>query len=1457
MFSAVTGPKQLYKHQLLQIIFTALLSNSEQSVAQVAFNCLCKYKIPYLVPYNNQLRQILTKGELRDALAKFDVSKDGKVIDQQHRDQFIPILTRILFGRFTARNTGRKSAKDSPDARRAAILSFLSGLNSERNEYGSFVYLMIRPFIPPGASTKIDCSRVGDCMYERKRISLLLDATKTISVQSISHVLPQRRMGYLNLLSSVISHFGHSCRIYLPVFIPITLAMVEFSELDRKSSSQSSETAHTILEGVNKEDEKKSGARDPSSRFSSRQVRSVAFSALSGVFSRFPSINYSQYTDRMWTAFLPSLFKLPDMVINAENPPMLLRMIEVLSSHPRLVSLLVDDAVVAVIKCISSSSRSCVIEICLTFIDNLLTEGKSMDSPADGDGTEVGVKLIEANLDLIISQFAQRLESPGSIDVRGSHRPPGSDAVTKKKELAVLCRVSELLVVSSDGIQGVRGLIDEKKASMLYSLCKLLLTFTKPGGKSHDDVKMNVLKIIQSFIPMMKSEDILLMHSDLSKLLGPDKSKAGMINAQLRQELVQIFFIIADKIDDCPSFKDVATALKDLNAWNTKRLDEHDFDAMLPVLTGLASNEDNSYHWLHFANEDANNLVPIIYHCFHSLYDSDGVVSRGSFKALETFVSIACNKAKNGQTDMTCTWLKVLQTVFVRCIRSGISTTNDSVRRSFVLLLAKLSRVASNLESLHLYGDLCLLARDDDIEQDFFINITHVQTHRRGKALVRLRKYLSTDLQTCPFNQPSLGNILLPLVIHPVYECTKSSEETLALEAVATIGAISRNLNWSKYQSTLWNFLIQIPRHAVQERYLIGAICAMLDAFHFDMESSSRQSDKEEADRLDEDNAVRKTICRRIIPKVEQYLIKEGTDKTGSRLKLIRPPIALALLKLFQKLPENEFNQKLPNLLLTVCGVLQSKDSSAREDARKTMSRMAVTLGVNFLPSILRELTISLSHGYQLHVRSATLLSILIALSDHYVRPDDISAEDAQNLSFDKCVPAMMELIQEDIFGVASEMKAAESTKKRVIIEAMGVKSYESLEIMSRLILFRPSLAASKAAPLSSVHAIVQPLLERLRLPDVDKATIGKVRECLNKVVVGISRNTSAIAVEIMPFVYTTITSLLDASLNCDDPMSDSDDDDSEKDISMQISGGKRSLINSSMPVKKKLKGTVSSWMPSEKGNVSDARGALDLKKKQTQELRQVRDGASAPKLTGNSRHGPAATSAKKNFNDPSQLSIVVFVLSLFHSSLKRSKLDWNDSDVKSMADPFVPFLTKCVKDCSDKEAILLCLRCLNFLLRWDLPSVPGSAKVLCSNVLNILTSVGTDARNEMTQGCFKILSFLLHLDKKAGAVKILSDDDVEAINGTSDIAGDGGGMPLKKAQMRALISLLHGAITDVMPHNSTLALIKTIASRKYLSAEFYDMMEIILKLNVQSQHENVRQVSGITDLKSEMFWFA
>jgi len=715
-----------------------------------------------------------------------------------------------------------------------------------------------------------------------------------------------------------------------------------------------------------------------------------------------------------------------------------------------------------------------------------------------------------------------------------------------------------------------------------------------------------------------------------------------------------------------------------------------------------------------------------------------------------------------------------------------------------------------------------------------------------------------------------VAGVLLPLAMHPIYECTKNSEAGYALEAVATVGAISRHLPFHKWSAVLQKVIVQVKRnkHDEQERFLIGTICAVMDGFHFDVavavpvdagaaedppDNDEQEEGKKETDPADAaafpepaggapGNTVLRTLGRRILPAVESLLMKDAGPKSKSRA--LRAPVALALLGLFRRLPPAETDARLPGLLLKVCGALRSRESDHRDRARETLAKMAVALGDGRLKELLTGLGHVLREGYMLHVRAHTLHTVAGALwqarSTEGGDGDAAAAggdDGATEPAFDTALPTVMDFVLQDLFGVAAEMRETKDVNRRVIREAVGTRSYETLEIVSRMLLFRPS------APKPSVDVVVGPLLQKLRAPDVGSADVRKVRECLDRVAAGLSRNGSVRATDCLRFVHDTIAPFLASDPNFapdGDGGSDSEEELTPIEVTRTSSTSKKKREDAG-----KAAPQIAVWLPS-LHEVHDKKSAAETKKRRAAELHKVLDGASAPKLTGRSRHG-AASAKRAGLSDPSVACGVAFGLSLLHSLLKKSKLDWNDSEICEIADRFVPVLTACVGNCRQNDIILLSLRCLGYFLRWDLPSIPANARLLGTAALKLLTGSGgaTSTRQEITQCCFKALTLLMSYDRKTEGTATQKAGGTGTVGGAApDPVGRGSALVLTDGQMDVLVSLLQSSVTDSDHHNATFGLVREILTTKFLSPGLYDMMDQVLCLTVQSQKDSVRQLS-------------
>ena len=1403
-FASVNGPQQLYKHKLLLSIFLSFLGSQDNILSQTAFSFVLKFKLPYLVHYSDTLKKLYEKGMLRDALMQLNSDVEEGKIHSDHRQGLIPVISRILFGRLSSRGGGgSKSSKDSPSARRTAVVSFLSSFCHDDDELYPFLYLMMRVYIPTNFT--MHPIEMQDKDSHREIMKSITDS-ESFDYNSIP---VQVHQGFLNVLEAVISQLGRKMVPFVPTFMSIVFKLCKTYEVKGKDEYQE----FTTIQDARTESNDDETSIGPNSR--SGSVRSLCYTRLANIFAIFSDIiDISQYKKSLWESLDQSLLLLPVMVLNSDKVPSLLYMLRVMSGETSLVSMLTgnDHIVPSVLMCLSASSKSVIIETVLIFIDNLL-------------GFEDGRILLHHHIDLMLDQFASRMGCAPMSPIRSSNgkskqHPKGQN--TWRRELSILCKVSELVD------ENVCSSIVSKSSKAMETMCELLIPYLDINRGIPDPDKQRILDILEVMIVKVSPASAADHYVTLAALLGPFKAKSGILSRTLRKSLATVLSCIANTA--YPTAIPSTALLNRLCAVSIKRIDEMDYDLVIPAISDLGSTS-GEVGWLNLCCSNAGStepfvLLPLMYTCFNFMFDDDGVVSRGSFNALMVLVSVASREVTAHASD---TWKKFLEGSIVPLIKSGICSHVEFTRRFYILLLKEIIQRNAKVPSPMLFSDLSCLIRDDEPDLDFFHNITHVQLHRRARALQRLRKMLIVDSDEAAvfeFSLQSLSNVLLPIATHPIYESKTKLDENFALEGIATVGAISRHLSWSKYNSLLWNHLTQFERHPELEKYLIGLICAIIDGFHFQIDAGDKCVGDNNNKSTSATNAIWRALENRIIPKIEQMMVK---DKTGKKGAMLRPMVLLALHKLVHKLPTDMFQSKLPRLLAVVCDGLRNKESDARDVARISLAKMVVEMDLMYLSDVLRELATSLNEGYKLHVRNATIHTILLEVAKVYNPPD---AVDPFTLPvFDKSVPALMDLIQQDIFGEAQERRDAQGNQVRFVKEAGGAKSANSLELIASMILFRPT----QILEASSVHMLVTPLLERIRSPGVSTTVTRRIKECLARIVSGLLRNPSLQNESVIQFVYATLEPFVSkheigqVMELMDDDIS-SDEDDPVKPI--HVSGKRKTTLSDGA---RDVKGHVVEWRPSTIKLAKTRKAARRDKEQLELESFKVLDGASAPKLTGSSRMTTATKATSNSVNDTATVCAVVFGLQLLSPMLK----NWNESNSKmdsNVLDRFVPLLTTCVCRCRNTDVVLMALRCLGFLLKTDLPSLARCSKSLATKTLDLITSAGSN--QEMLQATFKMLTFLISYDRKVGGI-------IES--GDNPLAGKS--LPLNDEQLQVLLSFLRESVTSSDHYNAAIALIKSIMSRRYVSVEFYDLMETMLEQSVRSSKSTLRDQSGIVFL--------
>lgn len=503
VFAAVKGPQQLFKHKVLLQIFVSFLANPDARLSNLAFSCVLRFKLPYLSPYVDHVQPMLKREGLREALTKFDLSEDSEIVDAEHRLLLLPIVIRILFGRFSARGNGaKKSSKDSPTARRAAILSFFSGIGNNGGELNYFIYMMIRTFIPRNISMKNESVQI-----EKAALTRLIEASEKITSTEMTYIPLKRQEGFLNLLTDVITQIGFGVKDFVPTFTNLLLAISEQTE-----HALVANTKNQAMKNEPNYDERTAVEHDGNAGIG--RIRTLTFLRLADIMTKFASsIDFSVHAERLWKSMSSSVIALPNTVINAEKPPSALQLIETISSHHGLIPLLhqSDSAVVAVFKCIAGTTRMNVMNCVLRIIGGLLTDGGTLDDRSMSCNAQtMGHTIILQNIHMLIAQFTDRLTSISKnthldeeVDVgrRFLNKSPRQPNPTDGLQLNILCRVTELLVSATEA--------NEEHIATMETLCNLLVPLLK--FDSHPN-QLYVMRTVNSLIPKLSTTQASMSH---------------------------------------------------------------------------------------------------------------------------------------------------------------------------------------------------------------------------------------------------------------------------------------------------------------------------------------------------------------------------------------------------------------------------------------------------------------------------------------------------------------------------------------------------------------------------------------------------------------------------------------------------------------------------------------------------------------------------------------------------------------------------------------------------------------------------------------------------------------------------------------------------------------------------------------------------------------------------------
>lgn len=724
-------------------------------------------------------------------------------------------------------------------------------------------------------------------------------------------------------------------------------------------------------------------------------------------------------------------------------------------------------------------------------------------------------------------------------------------------ELHLLCRISEELLSSPD-------VIIESNCVTNFSTLLLGMIRTYSMSKKvrvEEDWLLSVLKVYKALIRRM--DDVSHHVNFISRLFGPSSHSFSLFNAHtVRSLLCETYADLAAHPSTRGLLTSSSVAIANLTAFDKTLMGGRDYSLCMPVFQALCakSSVEYSLSWSSLMgpsncdNEarSGSMCVVVMYEILRCMHDEEQALRGAALACLKQLAEDGFSWAYISTDNIN--WLDNIKSGLLPAIHFGLQHGSDSVKKGFVQLLAHVVKVVNTLiengvfireeERIAFHSDLGVLTHMDP-EQDFFENISHMQIHRRVKAMTKVRSVFEngTSIATS-----SAVHVLVPIALHPLGsdEFLKKDHLMLLQEAAQLLGTLSGHLPWTHYYGTVKRVLKLLDNlRTDKEKILLNALCNVLENFPFDLNvkdirvkegsiivadcrdgieiepedkdldedgediaendfnHGDRTDDKIEQDGLSSKEKIIGIIMKSLMPWIRAYLFKEETNPKGVKVKVVRSQVAVALTKLIRRLnpplvTQEQKNTLFSNLVINVISTLKGPDVTARDLARESLAKMVQAMGMEYLYTVLNELKHMLKEGYQRHVRNYTVRAVLSTVLEKYTPPADAESMltraqsdlDPITPDFDKCIPILMECVMDDLVGRTHDDMTHDGKVKSQIREQKGNKANDILELVSRCILFRPSYALrsiNNPSSVSSIHAIVIPLVECLTSADEDE----------------------------------------------------------------------------------------------------------------------------------------------------------------------------------------------------------------------------------------------------------------------------------------------------------------------------------------------------------------------------------
>ena len=891
-----------------------------------------------------------------------------------------------------------------------------------------------------------------------------------------------------------------------------------------------------------------------------------------------------------------------------------------------------------------------------------------------------------------------------------------------------------------------------------------------------------------------------------------------------------------------PPLQPSSSILTSLNSYSTTDIDEFDYDERMRGYLALTPEA-----WRQFTTTIA--VAPLIQQCARDLRNPDDLALRhAAAQALSQLIDSSSadsgsgsdekegeqqgggkkkNTRKKGSTHSTATTVETvvipsIQRVLFPQLKKSVGDPSLAVRQEHLTLIRKLAITLPT----H-YPDLQTLTHED-AEADIWLNVVHLQLHRRARGFARLTKMLSVtgasagpgaaeagapdEVGHATSASISIGvmvGLIAPMLQQVIIESKSTSgDEGLVAghevkqidvdkganvvdAAVGCLGALARVLPWIQYKQLLGQYLRLMKKHSGEEgsssKAVLRAVCAILDNFHFDIamvvveEAVVVEEEVEEDDDSDEDDGI--VVQEELLLLEKQRQQQKAKDEAEEKKEILRMLSQRVVPELRAHVVAGE--KVRASVALALVKVLKLlPDQLMRLELPRTLQTVAnlLRLRLQRLRDDARSVLVAMAKDLGPEYLQFTIEVLRSALPDrgftahvlgytvHAVMDGIAPMARHDPTAIDDCLLMVLPMIDNDLFGHVAEAKEVDAFASSYK-EAKRCRANDTYQILASLVTFK-----------SQIPVLLS--LVRNKLPEASNPKVrSKVAALLQSASVGLLANPTATAQDVCELVYAIVTTGLDA-------------EEAAREKAGAASGA----------------ATI--------GNSNSTAGTLPLPPQAYQHQKEREQGTGSSLYRQKKRDAVQIQQMETARVALHQSLLVEFALTTLKAALKKGTIPLQGKRAHAMLLPLYPLLIRALRS-RHAPSVTAALQALSSIIVHADDDVFALSATLAGEAGKAVTDLlkhCPKTTHPVAQDCFKLLSGMLRRCEEYAP---------------------------SNAQLRFLLGWSFTDLEEGAQRQTAFTLLRAILARKLMLPEVYDLMERVQELIVRSQSSQIRQLAA------------